>query len=53
MTLEAVVLAAIDDMDAKLASFTGLIKECPNADSRWTQYFPNIDRKLWKGVKGD
>jgi 3'-5' exoribonuclease len=53
MTLEAVVLSALDDMDAKLASFTGLIKECPNADSRWTQYFPNIDRKLWKGVKGD
>lgn len=53
MTLEAVVLSAIDDMDAKLASFTGLIKECPNGDSRWTQYFPNIDRKLWKGVKGD
>lgn len=50
MTLEAVTLAALDDLDAKLASFTGLIKECPNADSRWTQYFPNIDRKLWKGV---
>ncbi|TWT99112.1 3'-5' exoribonuclease YhaM [Botrimarina colliarenosi] len=53
MTLEAVVLAALDDMDAKLASFAGLIKECPNSDSRWTQYFPNIDRKLWKGVKGE
>lgn len=51
MTLEAVALAALDDMDAKLASFTGLIKECPNTDSRWTQYFPNLDRKLWKGVK--
>ncbi|MEQ8847847.1 OB-fold nucleic acid binding domain-containing protein [Botrimarina sp.] len=50
MTLEAVTLATLDDLDAKLASFTGLIKECPNADSRWTQYFPNIDRKLWKGV---
>lgn len=53
MTLEAVVLAALDDMDAKLASFTGLINECPNGDSRWTQYFPNIDRKLWKGVKAE
>lgn len=51
MTLEAVVLAALDDMDAKLANFTGLINECPNGDSRWTQYFPNIDRKLWKGVE--
>ncbi|MEN0110168.1 MAG: HD domain-containing protein [Planctomycetota bacterium] len=50
MTLEAVVLAALDDMDAKLASFGGLIRDCPNGDSRWTQYFPNLDRKLWKGV---
>jgi len=52
MTLEAVVLAALDDLDAKLASFTGLIGDCPNSESRWTQYFPNIDRKLWKGTGG-
>ena len=50
MTLEAVALHQLDNLDAKLASFTQLINDCPNADSRWTQYFPNIDRKLWKGV---
>ena len=50
MTLEAVALHHLDNLDAKLASFTQLINECPNVDSRWTQYFPNIDRKLWKGV---
>ena len=50
MTVEAVALAAIDDLDAKMASYTQLIKDCPNTDSRWTQYFPNLDRKLWKGV---
>lgn len=50
MTLEAVALHHLDNLDAKMASFTQLINECPNVDSRWTQYFPNIDRKLWKGV---
>ena len=50
MTIEAVALSAIDDLDAKMASYTQLIKDCPNTDSRWTQYFPNLDRKLWKGV---
>ena len=50
MTLEAVALHQLDNLDAKLASFTQLINDCPNVDSRWTQYFPNIERKLWKGV---
>jgi 3'-5' exoribonuclease len=51
MTLEAVALHYLDNLDAKLASFSQLIADCPNTDSRWTQYFPNIDRKLWKGVR--
>ncbi|TWT42498.1 3'-5' exoribonuclease YhaM family protein [Botrimarina hoheduenensis] len=50
MTLEAVALHQLDNLDAKLASMSGLINDCPNTDSRWTQYFPNLDRKLWKGV---
>ena len=50
MTLEAVALHYLDNLDAKMASFTQLINDCPNVDSRWTQYFPNIERKLWKGV---
>ncbi len=50
MTLEAVTLHYLDNLDAKMASFTQLINDCPNVDSRWTQYFPNIERKLWKGV---
>lgn len=50
MTLEAVALNLIDNLDAKLTSMASLINDCPNTDSRWTQYFPNLDRKLWKGV---
>ncbi len=51
MSLEAVALHYLDNLDAKLASFSQLINDCPNVDSRWTQYYPNIDRKLWKGVQ--
>jgi len=50
MTLEAVALHQLDNLDAKLASFTGLINDCPNSDSNWTQYFGNLGRKLYKGA---
>ncbi len=48
MTLEAVALHHLDNLDAKLASFTQLMTDCPNSDSNWTQYFNQIDRKLFK-----
>jgi len=50
MTLEAVALHHLDNLDAKLASFTQLMVECPNIDSPWTQYFTQIGRKLYKGA---
>lgn len=50
MTLEAIALHLLDNLDAKLASFGQLMRDCPNVDSPWTQYFPNIDRKLYKGL---
>ncbi|MEM8865978.1 MAG: HD domain-containing protein [Planctomycetota bacterium] len=53
MTLEAIALHQLDNLDAKLASFTGLINECPNVESNWTQYYPNLDRKLWKGTRAE
>jgi 3'-5' exoribonuclease len=49
MTLEAVALHHLDNLDAKLASFTQLIKDCPNVESNWTQYHANLGRKLYKG----
>jgi 3'-5' exoribonuclease len=48
MTLEAIALHQLDNLDAKLASFTQLMKDCPNTDSNWTQYFTQIGRKLFK-----
>lgn len=50
MTLEAVALHHLDNLDAKLASFTQLMRDCPNIDSPWTQYFTQIGRKLYKGA---
>ena len=49
MTIEAVVLSQLDDMDAKIHSFSQLIREDPSSDTNWTSYQPNIDRKIFKG----
>jgi 3'-5' exoribonuclease len=53
MTLEATALHHLDNLDAKIASFTQLMKDCPNVDSPWTQYFTQIGRKLYKGASSD
>jgi 3'-5' exoribonuclease len=50
MTLEAVALHHLDNLDAKLASFTQLMVDCPNVESNWTQYHTNLGRKLYKGA---
>jgi 3'-5' exoribonuclease len=50
MTLEAVALHHLDNLGAKMASFTQLIKDCPNVESNWTQYHANLGRKLYKGA---
>jgi 3'-5' exoribonuclease len=53
MTLEAVALHHLDNLDAKLASFTQLMVDCPNVESNWTQYHTNLGRKLYKGTKAE
>ena len=50
MTLEAVALHYLDDMDAKLFTFEQLIREDANADSNWTVYQPSLTRKIFKSV---
>jgi 3'-5' exoribonuclease len=49
MTLEAVALYCLDNLDAKISAFDRLLRNDPNVDSSWTQYVPNIGRKLFKG----
>jgi 3'-5' exoribonuclease len=50
MTVEAVALAMLDNLDAKINTFSTLMKEDPNVDSAWTTFIPNLDRKLYKGT---
>ena len=50
MTLEAVALCQLDNLDAKLNTFSSLMKEDPNVDSPWTTYNANLERKLFKGT---
>ncbi len=38
----------LDDMDAKLHSFSQLMREDANVDSAWTVYHPQLGRKLYK-----
>lgn len=49
MTLEAIALHLLDDLDAKVHGFDQLIREDTNSDSSWTTYHPNLGRKLYKG----
>ena len=51
MTVEAVALAFLDNLDAKINTFSQLMKEDPNVDSPWTTYNPNLERKLFKGTQ--
>lgn len=48
MTLEAVALYCLDNLDAKIAAFTQLMRDDPNVDSDWTNFHPNLGRKLYK-----
>ena len=48
LTLEAVALHHIDNLDAKLSSYTTIIDTDVAADGNWTNYNPSIGRKLWK-----
>lgn len=48
MTVEAVALHLLDNLDAKIHSFTQLIRDDANIDSHWTQYHAHLGRKLYK-----
>lgn len=49
MTLEAIALHLLDNLDAKLHSFHQLMQDDPTPDSRWTAYQPTLGRKLYRG----
>lgn len=49
MTLEAVALHYLDNLDAKLYSLGQIIRDDVNSDSNWTPFQQNLQRKLFKG----
>ncbi|MCC7086659.1 MAG: HD domain-containing protein [Pirellulales bacterium] len=49
MTLEAVALHHLDNLDAKIHNFQQLMRDDANLDSPWTQYHQSLGRKLYKG----
>jgi 3'-5' exoribonuclease len=49
MTLEAIALHHLDNLDAKLHSVKQLIDDDVNSNSPWTVYHPSLGRKLYKG----
>jgi 3'-5' exoribonuclease len=53
MTLEALVLHHLDNLDAKLHNFTQIIREDVNSESPWTTFQPSLGRKLYKIPRGE
>lgn len=49
MTLEAVALHFLDNLDAKMHNCSQLMKEISTTESGWTAYQPSLGRKLFKG----
>ncbi len=49
MTVEAVALYCLDNLDAKIFTFQQQIRDDPNVGSPWTHFNPNLGRRLFKG----
>ncbi len=50
MTLEAVALHYLDNLDAKIHTFSREIREDPSRDSSWTPFQQSLGRRLYKGT---
>jgi 3'-5' exoribonuclease len=49
MTLEAIALHYLDNLDAKIHTFGREIREDPSKESSWTPYQQSLGRRLFKG----
>jgi len=52
MTLEAVALHYLDNLDAKIHAFGREIRDDPSRDSAWTPFQQSLGRRLFKGTPG-
>jgi 3'-5' exoribonuclease len=50
MTPEAVALHCLDNLDAKIHTFTREIRDDPCRESSWTPFQQNLGRRLFKGA---
>jgi 3'-5' exoribonuclease len=48
MTLEAIALHYLDNLDSKMHSISQLMREDVNVDSNWTPYQAMLGRKFFK-----
>ncbi len=49
MTLEAIALHYLDNLDAKIHTFGREIRDDPSRDSTWTPFQQSLGRRLYKG----
>ena len=52
MTLEAIALHYLDNLDAKIHAVGREIRDDPSRDSSWTPFQQSLGRRLYKGVPG-
>ena len=50
MTLEAIALHHLDNLDAKIHAFSREIRDDPSRDSNWTPFKQSLGRRLYKGL---
>jgi 3'-5' exoribonuclease len=50
MTLEAVALHYLDNLDAKIHTYSREIRDDPSRDSAWTPFQQSLGRRLFKGA---
>ena len=50
MTPEAIALHHLDNLDAKIHTFTREIRDDPCRDTSWTPYQQNLGRRIFKGT---
>ena len=50
MTLEAIALHLLDNLDAKLYSVAQILREDVGSESAWTSYNQSLGRKFFKGL---
>jgi 3'-5' exoribonuclease len=52
MTLEAIALHYLDNLDAKIHTFSREIRDDPSRDTSWTPFHQSLGRRLYKGTPG-